>query len=145
MNNLNKTQQLVIEGVSEYEYLYHFVQNVKIVYPNLCEEEIKKKTLQVIYILLKKKILTINNVFDKKKWDLPIDDSIIKIQKIWFSGASYPDFINMMFFTTQEWFYEKLKKKGYNFQDNWVEYVNDNNWLKKTLKIKKEDLSDENI
>ena len=59
---------------------------------------------------------------------------------MWFKGASYIDFLNMVFFTRTEWFYQKLLKEGYNFKDNWQEYVENNPPLKKILEINEYDL-----
>lgn len=130
-----KLQKVVITSACDFQYLYHFVQNVKEVYPDLPEETLKQKVLNVINILLQKKIIAIHNLHDEKKWNLTIEQSLKKINEIWFKGAKYPDFINMMFFKYQDWFYQKLRKEGYDFKSNWVEYVQKNEWLEEILKI----------
>ena len=139
-SQFTKTQNLVIDSACHFEFLYHFINNVEESYPNLKEAELKKKTLLIIKILLKKKILNVNTYCNQRIWDLSVDESIDKIDKLWFEGASFLDFIDMIYFTRQKWFDEKLKVKGYNFIDNWVAYVNDNKWLKEILKINRDDL-----
>ena len=40
----------------------------------------------------------------------------------------------------QEWFVNLLKEKGYNFQDNWLEYISENLWLQDLLRISQADI-----
>ncbi len=138
MTDKNKLQEIIVLSTCDFQYLYNFIQNVKDYYPKLSEQETKKKVLEVIKILLEKRILDIYNFSDEKKWEFSIEKSIKRINKIWFKEAGYVDFINMIFFKRQEWFYEELKSKGYNFQDNWFKYVSKSTWLKDLLKIDKQ-------
>ncbi|WP_299119227.1 hypothetical protein [uncultured Tenacibaculum sp.] len=140
MTEIEKIQSIIIDNSCHFEYLYSFIENVKEFYPNLKEQEIKSKVLNIIKILLSKKILRVGSAETYEYFDLPLNECIEKIDKIWFEGASHIDFLNMVFFSRTKWFYQKLEKEGYNFKDNWQEYVENNLWIKKILEINDSDL-----
>lgn len=140
MTEIEKMQSIIIDSSCHFEYLYSIIDNVKEFYPDLEEQEIKSKVLKIIKILLCKNILSVGSTETYDFFDLTINDCIEKIDRIWFVGASYVDFLNMVFFSRTESFYQKLKMEGYNFEDNWLNYVSDNVWLKEILKINESDL-----
>lgn len=139
MTEIEKIQSIIIDNSCHFEYLYSFTENVKEFYPKAKEQEIKNKVLKIIEILLSKKILIAGNTKTYEYFDLPVNKIIEKIDRMWFEGASYNDFLNMVYFSRTKWFYKKLKEQGYDFSSNWEEYVEKNIWLKNILKINEND------
>ena len=142
MKELNRLQRIVIDSACHFEYLYNFIQNVKEHYPEESEEKLRERALITIEILLKKKILEVYDVESNKKIGESVEENIRRISGMWFDEATYKDFIKMVYFSRQEWFYDKLKNTGYDFLSDWFEFVSQNLWLKEMLKIRNQDLSD---
>ncbi|MGG8498145.1 hypothetical protein ACQY1Q_17225 [Tenacibaculum sp. TC6] len=129
----DKTKKIILICSNEHEYIYNFIQNVTEVFPEFSEDEIKNKVLDIIYYLLYKNILIMKNHKNEEAYKLTPDESIDLINQMWFKGASYIDFINMVFFEKQEWFIKELKKMGYNFKDNWIDFSKNNLFLNTLL------------
>jgi len=126
---------MVIESACDFEYLENFRSIIQKNYPRLSENEQREKALELIEILLKKRLLDVCNIENDSKWDITIEEIMRRIDKIWVKGASYIDLISTVYFKRQEWFYKKLHSSGYNFTNNWVNYVSNNTWLRELLSI----------
>ncbi|EAQ48230.1 hypothetical protein [Leeuwenhoekiella blandensis] len=137
---LKYLQYLVNICSCEFEFIYHFTQNVKECYPKASEQEVKSISLILMGLLLEKKFLQVYDFYSQEPLGSTTEDSLETIDNLWFEGASYIDFISLVNFTLQEWFVNLLKEKGYNFQDNWLEYISEHLWLQDLLRISQSDI-----
>ncbi len=101
--------------------------------------------------MLKNNLIKVGNEWENEKsiyWDLSKEEILKKINVIWFDGAEYPDFLNMVWFSFMDWYIEALKKEGYGKERIlWVDFVEKNignleQWIEENKTI--DNIIDEN-
>ena len=130
MTNYYDKKYLQIFSPTWTEYLWDIIAIIKNNDKNISKVEIKKHTLNYIKLMLKNNLIKVGNEWENKKlifWDLSNEMILKKIDTMWFDGANYPDFLNMVWFGYQEWYIEALKKIGYGKEKIlWTDFVDKN-------------------
>lgn len=88
----------------------------------------KKKVLKVIDALLKQKIIhvySIDKEFDDslKRFEITNKEILKRIDEMWFEGAKFPDFYNMVWFGYEKWYIDALNDLGMPNFENWESFV----------------------
>lgn len=93
---------------------------------DLQNQNVKEDTLFVIEQLLEIDILYVHKWYENPKLDntkLSVKETLDHLDKIWFKGAKYPDFFNMVIFGSKDWYVKKLQSLGMNHTTNWKWFV----------------------
>jgi len=86
----------------------------------------KYEVLQWVGKLLKSEILyagEYDNEKKFKKWNLPINEIIQKIECEWNEDLEFPEFYNLVWFSYQKWYIEALKKRGLTETKDWNNFI----------------------
>ena len=112
-----------------FDYIYLLGYTDKDLKKSCGYDEIKAETLWILEKLLNLKIIYIYTWCNNSHLNGKVMSSkeILKqIDSLWFKGAEYPDFYEMVMFGTQEWYTDKLWKMGMNHTTNWETFVKNN-------------------
>ena len=111
------------------ELLFDFFHELNIKLNKKCSREEKKAVLKVVETMLTQKVIyacSNDNKLDGalRKWNLSDTEIVNKIDEIWFEGAKFPNFYDMVWFEYQDWYIKALEKKGFvNNITNWESFV----------------------
>ncbi len=108
------------------EFLYNFIYLIE--YSDEASNDWKSRhvVLSVIEILLNFEVIYVYDWIAKPKLkNKKLDNkSIIKeIDEIWFKGAKYSDYYNMVMFGSTRWYVDSLAKLGMTNTTNWEYFV----------------------
>ncbi|MDG1571953.1 hypothetical protein OZ410_06465 [Robiginitalea sp. M366] len=103
------------------------------------ETIVKKDVLKSIKDLMELNVLSVKSWYEKSEFSKEnpeIDEIINRIDGIWFKGAKYPDFFNMVLFDVPDWYINTLKDLGMSDTTNWKNFVETHigdleQWIKK--------------
>lgn len=110
------------------EYLWDIISIIKNDNKYISDELLRKFTLSYINEMITKDIIYIGSEWDKEKrlikWVKPKEQIMNDINKMWFKNATYPDFLEMIWFGYEEWYAKKLNSLGFG-KDNtlWRDFV----------------------
>ena len=108
------------------EFLFDFIYLLGYTDKEINDKKIKEDVLSTLEILFNLKIIFIYKWFKESELndrDLSIGETIAHINRIWFKGATYPDFYNMVMFGSQKWYVDKLWDMGMSHTTNWKWFV----------------------
>lgn len=131
MTDIDLFNKKFINTLSPYylEYLWDLISVLGFKNSEVNEESTKKSVLKAIQIMLNLKVLKISNWIKEpelNKKRLSINETLENIDRIWFKGANYQDFYDMIMFENQKWYIESLEKAGMNPTTNWKKFVKEN-------------------
>jgi len=84
--------------------------------------EARNEVLTTLHLLLELDVLAVQTWFAKPELDeksLSVDEMIKFIDEIWFRGARFPDFYDMVLFTSTDWYEQKLRELGLTYTTDW--------------------------
>ncbi len=113
------------------EYLWDIISIIKNSNKNISNKDIKKWTLNYIEEMLENNLIHVGSEWDENKklvyWNLPNNEILEEIDKMWFDGADYPDFIEMCWFIFKDWYIETLKANGFlKERILWKDFIEEN-------------------
>tara|TARA_R110000868_G_scaffold353024_2_gene614258 strand:- start:21 stop:461 length:441 start_codon:yes stop_codon:yes gene_type:complete len=113
------------------EFLNHFIytlgySDIELESPKM-EDKIKKEVLITVKHLIELGVLNIKSWYNRpemSKKEITIDEVMKELDKVWFLGARYPDFYNMVVFGVPKWYDKALKDEGFTINTDWKTFVN---------------------
>ena len=108
------------------ELLYDYIYSLE--YTDEASKDWKARhvVLSVLKTLFELDVIYVYKWYNQpelKNKKLTINETIIKIDDIWFENAIYPDFYNMVMFGSQKWYVDALEKIGMTHTTNWENFV----------------------
>lgn len=99
----------------------------------------REDVLETLKLLFELQVLDVHTWYAKPQLnnlDLSIIEKLNHINEIWFKGAKYPDFYNMMIFVSPDWYINQTKELGLTMTTNWKTFVKENigdleQWIEK--------------
>ncbi|NJB38200.1 hypothetical protein [Croceivirga sp. JEA036] len=86
----------------------------------------KRIILDTIKSLLNYSILQVGEWYQRPELNskkLTVKEIVKNLDEIWNEKATYPDFYDMVYFTTPEWYVNKTKKLGLTMTTDWKTFV----------------------
>lgn len=108
------------------ELLFDFFGDLDIKISKPYSKDKRENVLKWVRKLLEKNVLYAGEFNREKKfekWNLPVNQIILKINSEWGENIDFPEFYNLVWFSYQKWYLEKLKDLGYNESIDWNWFV----------------------
>jgi len=98
---------------------------------HISDKLLKEFTLSYINEMIDKDIIYVGNKWSEDKslikWKYSKDEIIDKIDKMWNEDATFPDFLEMVWFGYQDWYINALKKMGLGQEKIlWRDFIKNN-------------------
>lgn|SRR5690606_1194456 len=113
------------------EYLWDIMSIIKNDNKHISDKLLKEFTLSYINEMIDKDIIYVGNKWSEDKslikWKYSKDEIIDKIDKMWNEDATFPDFLEMVWFGYQDWYINALKKMGLGQEKIlWRDFIKNN-------------------
>ncbi len=106
------------------EFLFDFIYNLGYSDSDFLRPDVKIEVLEVIELLLSLDLIYVYKWYNEIEEKNPsLKGTLEKINRIWFEGATYPDFYNMVIFGSTEWYVQKLENLGMTQTSDWQIFV----------------------
>lgn len=126
------TKNLNLLAPCSNEYLFNYIYLLGYTDEDLRNSQnynnIKYEVIEVLKQLFIIEVIEVQNWCNNSELNnkyLTIEDTIKNIDKIWFEGATFPDFYQMVLFGTPKWYTDKLWELGITHTTNWENFVSD--------------------
>lgn len=109
--------------------IQHILHSIGYEYKDLGRKATRIEGLKIIELLLKNDIIYVSywgkyhNIV--KYLDLNIRQTMLYIETVWFEGANYMDFEEMISFGYKDWYLKKTKEYGIDINTDWDWFANE--------------------
>lgn len=130
MNHINifDKKYLDLLAPNGIEYIWGVYMHLGISDSEASKPKNKKLVLNVIESLMNYSIIYVKEWYQKLELNskrLTIEETIHYLDEIWNEKAEYPDFYNMVYFASPDWYIDKTRELGLNMTTDWKTFVNE--------------------
>ncbi|MBL7472915.1 hypothetical protein [Robertkochia sediminum] len=107
------------------EYIYNILNNIG--YSDYTSAEAKTEGMEVIKALFELDLIEVfsygNYHLKFSNERLSVDEVLAHLDKVWFIGADFSDFVSMPMFKFKDWYLRALKEAGLTDTTEWNNFV----------------------
>lgn len=123
--DINNIELFMPDGV---EFIYTILQNIG--FTDFSTNEAREKGLETIKKLLELNLIDVfhwgEHHSSLKDENISNDELICHLENIWFNGADFEHFSNMIMFKFKDWYLSALKNAGLTNTTNWKTFIKEN-------------------